>query len=294
MLLRHAFNNGNFFIVHKSFLAMTECPRAALVLAYMCNKESYFMDNGMLVDGEWFYLTNEQLADDCYISPKVQRSVIALLETRGLIETKTMKIDAAPKRYIRLKPVIEEEIMRFDISRANRLVPKGQIEMCQRDKSTFIEKQIRIKTDSISDFSQKDLITLWNSHKNVKQCNGTPAQMAKLKTLLKRGINPDEIAQAMKNYATTKGMSNTWWQPNYDLIAFLTSYTTTAVGKDTAWKWFSPENWDQNAMVERGAKSTNSGKGLIQDLQESGREMTKEEQEHVQDLQEQMAEWDWK
>ena len=77
-----------------------------LVLSELVDKEEYFHREGKLLDGGWFYYTQEDLEFYTTLKRKSQETAIDSLIEKGLIEKKTMGLPC--RRHFKIN---EEKIL---------------------------------------------------------------------------------------------------------------------------------------------------------------------------------------
>jgi hypothetical protein len=102
----------------------------------------YWSDKGRLDDG-WIYKTVEQFSYETTLSRKQQDRCRKILVEKGFIEVSIKKANGAPTLHYKIT------------ERANEYVPKGQIDMSQRDKSSYTESTTK-KEESF--FSLKETL----------------------------------------------------------------------------------------------------------------------------------------
>lgn len=94
--------SDGYITVHKTLIKNIGLVPAAL-FAELCSKYKYFLDEGLLQEG-YFYYTLPNCQEELGLSRREQDGAFNILEKLGLIEKKAKKFknDAAPKRYIKI------------------------------------------------------------------------------------------------------------------------------------------------------------------------------------------------
>jgi len=75
----------DFIMVNKKIMCVLENSDAALYLAVLMSKEIYFEKHGMLIDGEWFFNTQENMFEDTFFSHHIQSDCLKKLKDAKLI-----------------------------------------------------------------------------------------------------------------------------------------------------------------------------------------------------------------
>lgn len=91
--------SSNYIIVNRSLMAAIGINEA-LVLGELASECKYWREVGKLQDGEWFFSTDDNIAERVPLSKPTIRRAIDRLKELGLIDTKLMGMPA--KRFIRL------------------------------------------------------------------------------------------------------------------------------------------------------------------------------------------------
>ena len=104
--MKHLLSSSAYLVVNKE-LARQIGLKAVVLLADLISKESYFIQNGTIVDG-WFFNTSKNIERDTTLTNYQQKKAISKLEEIGFIETELKGMPA--KLHFK---IVENKILNY-------------------------------------------------------------------------------------------------------------------------------------------------------------------------------------
>lgn len=93
-VLKYIIGDADFWKVNKDIAKKLKSNDAALLLADLSSKQSYFKKRNMLTEDGFFFNTSEELEEDTNLTYHKQKKCIKLLEKNGLLQTKLKGVPA--------------------------------------------------------------------------------------------------------------------------------------------------------------------------------------------------------
>lgn len=94
-------NGGNYWVVNWKIVEACKGLDEAVILAYLCSKQSYWLKKGGLDNEGMFYCTIPQMSEETTIESRRQKKAIDMLKKYGLVTVKNKGIPY--KRYFRVE-----------------------------------------------------------------------------------------------------------------------------------------------------------------------------------------------
>jgi len=132
--IKNVLGTNAFFITNKK-IAKKVLHEASFLLNELIEEFSYFKENNLLINDDYFYSTSEKLEERTFLSYKKQKKAIQKLEEVGFIEKKLMGVPA--RLHFR---ILEDNIWEF-LNSEDKTIKKGNTSIAEKAKLDMPKRQ---------------------------------------------------------------------------------------------------------------------------------------------------------
>ncbi|MCE4957830.1 conserved phage C-terminal domain-containing protein [Macrococcoides caseolyticum] len=164
--------NDNYILVNKFYIEFMRDLQGAVFLSQL----TFWADKGKNREG-WIYKTQEQWFNETGIKKFKITQITKELESRGIIETKVMKVGGNPIKHYRLlydnylkevEVVLENKQRNIDILKTEKRKPENRKRNSENQKNEIVKKEKGKSKNGISSITEDTLTEITNTEKTTE------------------------------------------------------------------------------------------------------------------------------
>lgn len=165
--------NDNYILVNRFYLEFMEDLQGAVFLSQL----TFWADKGKNKEG-WIYKTQDQWFKETGIKKFKIAQITRELESRGIIETRVMKVNGNPIKHYRLlydnyleevESVLENKQMNIDILKTEKRKSENRKRISENQKKEFVKKEKGKSKNGISSITEDTLTEKTTTEKTTEK-----------------------------------------------------------------------------------------------------------------------------